>query len=215
MAIYRSNQITGELEQLTDRQIKKEIQDLTGWDTKQYQKEYDKFRNRIRNYEAVIGSVLKRPNEEFLRIIRKQETGWELNARQQGILSFTTSGTNTFKKQLQSGKVNYRLNEIATNAVIGEFKGLLEKSQITRTAYENWLDEVIGQEPLKDNKGRIIKDLTNKPIMVDILRSSRVTPQEINKFLSGQAKDLHRRQAAELASNEAYYKTHKRKANTD
>ena len=51
MAIIRYK--TGEV--LTPKQVKAEIQSMKGWTTAQYQKEYDKFRNKVRNYETLSG----------------------------------------------------------------------------------------------------------------------------------------------------------------
>lgn len=51
MAIIRYK--TGEI--LTPKQVKAEIQAIKGWTTAQYQREYDKFRNKVRNYETLSG----------------------------------------------------------------------------------------------------------------------------------------------------------------
>lgn len=44
---------TGEV--LTPKKVKAEIQAIKGWTTQQYQREYDKFRNKVRNYETLSG----------------------------------------------------------------------------------------------------------------------------------------------------------------
>ena len=51
MAIIRYK--TGEI--LTPKQVKAEIQAMKGWTTEQYNREYDKFRNKVRNYETLSG----------------------------------------------------------------------------------------------------------------------------------------------------------------
>lgn len=47
---------------LTARQQKRYVQELTGWSTEQYNKEYDKLRNRVRAYERATGAPKGRYN---------------------------------------------------------------------------------------------------------------------------------------------------------
>lgn len=47
---------------LTARQQKAYVQSITGWTTAQYNKEYDKLRNRVRNYERATGAPKGRYN---------------------------------------------------------------------------------------------------------------------------------------------------------
>lgn len=51
---------------LTDRQIKIQIQEITGWSTSEYQKKYDIIRNRLRNYQKVTGTHKEERVNEFI-----------------------------------------------------------------------------------------------------------------------------------------------------
>lgn len=49
--------IHGEKVELTARQVKSEIMRIRGWDTNEYQRQYDVLRNKLRAYEAFQRSV--------------------------------------------------------------------------------------------------------------------------------------------------------------
>lgn len=212
MAIKRVDMETGEIISLSDRDIKAEVQELTGWDTAQYQREYDKFRNRLRNYEKAIGvRTGRRANEEFLRIQRKQYSGEELTAEQKAITQFTTAGTRQFLESVQRNRISSKQRANAFYGLTGErvlspdsvssfsggkFAGLVQKSETTRTNLLNYLNEVVRVEEVKEN-GQLIEN--------PIYRYQVATPADINKFLGRQAKELHQRQRREIEANRAYY----------
>lgn len=60
--IYK--QIKGERVELTARQVKAEIMSIRGWTSEEYQREYDKLRNKLRAYEAFEKSRLPQ-GEQF------------------------------------------------------------------------------------------------------------------------------------------------------
>lgn len=217
MAIIRTDLETGEILQMTDREIKAEVQNITGWTTSQYQKEYDKFRNRLRNYEATIGAKTpKRPNEEFLRILRKQSSGRELTAEQNAYLKQTSAGTRIYNSQVAAGKVSRTQTRIANAALLGvkqfeqriltdadimsftggKFSNMVQASPTIKNELKNWLNEVVSTETIKV-KGETL----TKPIY----RYETAQPKDINDFLSKQAKDLHRWQKNTYNSNKSYY----------
>ena len=181
MAIYKTDRETGEIIRLTNAQIKAEIQLRTGWSTAQYQKEYDKLRNKLRNYEATIGQ--KQPgavNEELFKIVTNERTTG-LTERQKAIQQFTSATTGNFRERVSAGKVSARQQSIAIDGLIeGSFRGLLSRSETARQEFEKW----------KRDK---------------IAKGETVSAREVNKFLGKQAKDLHRRQKAEYEANRAYY----------
>lgn len=217
MAIIRTDLETGEILQMTDREIKAEVQNITGWDTKQYQKEYDKFRNRLRNYESTIGAQTpKRANEEFLRIIRKQSAGRALTAEQNAYLKITSAGTKSYARKVKAGKVTKAQNRIANAALLGvnqfgdrqltesdimnftggRFSNMVQSSPTIKKELREWLNDIVGYETIRENGQKV-----DKPIY----RYETATPADINKFLSGQAKDLHRWQRNTYNSNKGYY----------
>ena len=215
--ITKIDQQTGEIIVLTDSEIKAEIMQLQGFtDNKQYQKEYDKLRNRVRNYQTLTGSRKNlRVNEIMLRIARRTSQGQKLTPEQEAITKTTSAGTAAFRRQFELNKVSQRQQAIARSGVLGAFSGLIEKSPTTRNNLNNWLDEVIGTEIAKDDKGRTIYDDDGDVVTIEVLRSARVTAKELQDFLALQAKDLHRRQKAEMSSNRRFYEGHSMKPGTD
>ena len=199
MPIYNTDLETGEITRLSNAEIKAQIQAATGWSTKQYQQEYDKLRNKLRNYEATIGQ--KKPgavNEELFKIVTRQQTTG-LTERQQAILSYSSASTAGFKKKVEAGKISARLQNIAIDSLIdGNFRGLINKSEITRTEFEKWKNEIVNTvtEIAPDGK-KITRNITRV--------EAGITAKEINKFLGGQAKELHKRQKRELESNRALH----------
>lgn len=199
MAIYNTDLETGEITRLSNAEIKAQIQAATGWSTKQYQKEYDKLRNKLRNYEATIGK--KKPgavNEELFKIVTRQQTTG-LTERQQAILNYSSASTASFKEKVQAGKISDRLQDIAIDSLVDDtFRGLLNKSEASRREFENWKNKVVKTETVIAPDGKkITRKITRK--------EAGITASEINKFLSGQAKDLHNRQRREYNNNRAYY----------
>lgn len=202
MPIYNTDLETGEIMRLSNAQIKAQIQAQTGWTTKQYQKEYDKLRNKLRNYEATIGQKnTGAVNEELYKIVTRQQTTG-LTMRQQTILNFTSGSTKTFRENVQANRISDRLQNIAIDSLIdGNFKDLLNKSDTTRREYESWKNEIVEYRTLKTPDGKTITQGITR-------NEAGITAKDINKFLSGQAKNLHSRQRREYRNNKAYYDEH-------
>lgn len=199
MAVQK--RIDGKLTTLSDRQIKAEVQRLTGWTNTEYNKQYDVYRNKVRNYERTIGAEKGsiKANEEFYRTIRKESDGYPLTPQQEAIKTFTSASTSSYSKMLNlGGKGAQRAEASALISLTGEtviggvdpdgviipagyeggtFSGLLSKSAKTREAWEKYVKS----------------------------RKTPITAEQANKFLSNQAKALHKRQARELERNRALY----------
>lgn len=83
--------------QLTDRQIKREIQELTGWSASKYQKNYDLIRNRLRNYQTVTGTHKEERVNEFIYKVEmaKKKYGKDYTPSDYvaGVMGFTASST--------------------------------------------------------------------------------------------------------------------------
>lgn len=68
--------------------LKQRTMKLTGWTSSQYDKEYDKLRNKTRTYEKAIGSSRKRNVSQILYYTQKaQRAGQRISAERQAILS--------------------------------------------------------------------------------------------------------------------------------
>ena len=74
--------------------LKQRTMKLTGWTSEQYNKEYDKLRNRTRAYERAIGSSQKRNVSQILYYTQKaQKTGSRISTERQAILSTPSIST--------------------------------------------------------------------------------------------------------------------------
>lgn len=215
--IIRTDPWTGAIKNMTDKEIKAEIMELKGYTTAEYQKAYDRLRNRVRNYETITGAKKGniKVNELMLRIARREATGEQLTPQQQAITELTSASPATFRKSYELNKVSQAQEAIARTGVLGTYGGLINKSATTKKALDDYLNEVIAREPMRDNGGRVVYDDNGNVIMVDVLRSARVTAEELDKFLRRQAADLHRRQQAEIENNKSFYSRKRMKPGTD
>lgn len=80
---------------LTNKQIKAEIMSARGWTSEQYSREYDKFRNRYKNYEIVTGDKISRPANELLFLKTKAETARGANYRPSQLIQAIESTPST------------------------------------------------------------------------------------------------------------------------
>lgn len=180
----------GRIKTLTAKEVKAENMRLLGLSgaegTKEYQKIYDRYRLRVRNYEKLIGATKPRNvAEQLYSELRRESLGMELTAEQQAIRATSSASTGAFGRRVaaeeaRSGEEGYTRSttfEAAANALTGGvFAGLIEKSEKTRNA--------------------LIEYLNDHP---------QASPAEINALLKAQAKSLHERQRAAYAANRAVY----------
>lgn len=123
---------------LTARQQAAKVREWTGWSVQQYQKEYDKLRNRVRNYERINGYKSGTINAADLlaRNARAQfyapRYGEQAKATQlyQAVMSTTSQSTG---KKI-SAKTAAKARVAALNAISERYHGLLEKSNIVQKA---------------------------------------------------------------------------------
>lgn len=100
---------------------KQAIQNLTGWTTEQYNKQYDIFRNKVRNAERQLGRSKSNVAQQFFYTLKTQKTGGTLSKFRQFIQASTSQSTG---KTTISSKATTRINEYIFN----KFGGLLETS---------------------------------------------------------------------------------------
>lgn len=218
--IRGTNPKTGRVEALNNKQIKAEILELTGWTSTEYEKQYSIYRNKLRNYETITGAATKTPiNEMLLSSIRRKAFDQPLTALQAGIESTTSASTASVARAVKSNNLSARQTDLAFKAIEANYKGLMEKAHydelwIGRTVkevYEEWKNEVVGVDFLRDSKGYVIYDeITGYPTKVEILRSSKISPADVEKFFRDTANALHQRQAREYSTNEAKYGKNRR-----
>lgn len=100
---------------------KQAIQNLTGWTTEQYNKQYDIFRNKVRNAERQLGRSKSNVAQQFFYTLKTQKTGGTLSKFRQFIQASTSQSTG---KTTISPKAATRINEY----IVGKFGGLIETS---------------------------------------------------------------------------------------
>lgn len=110
--------------------LKQRTMKLTGWTSEQYNKEYDKLRNRTRAYEKATGSTRKRDVAQVLFYTKKAEkTGSRLSTERKAILSTPS---------ISSGKeLSQRTLSRIQNAELSRFSGLAENN----TAFAYIIDD--------------------------------------------------------------------------
>ena len=101
---------------------KQDILKLTGWTTEKYNKEYDKLRNQVRNYQKTIGGVKRNVSFElFLRERnRKNPLKYELSGRFE---LYKLVGSQSTGRQLSNRKVQEFYFEM-----LDSFSGFIQSS---------------------------------------------------------------------------------------
>lgn len=100
---------------------KQAIQNLTGWTTEQYNKQYDIFRNKVRNAEKQLGRSKSNVAQQFYYTLKTQKTGGTLSKFRQFIQASTSQSTG---KTTISPKASKRINDY----IVVKFGGLIETS---------------------------------------------------------------------------------------
>lgn len=120
---------TGEV--LSDRQIKSAIMSANGWTSAQYQKEYDKLRNRVRNYEQTTGTASTgkiKVNELLYQTSKAQKRyggAYKPSKLVQGILATPSTGTGVVQRHGVSKKAFARIE----SSVLGAFTKFVQASR--------------------------------------------------------------------------------------
>lgn len=200
MPVYRTDN-SGNYIQLSDKEIKKFIQDFTNLDNRGYQKLYDNLRNRLRNYQIITGSTSKiRVNELLYRALTRVKNGQEFTAQQMAIFNTTSQSTGTTRRQLESGTLNPSQKRLALEGIVNEFNNLIQKAPTVKKNYSEWLAEIVNIESIADPEtGEIIEQRI-------ITRGDIVTPSEVREFLNKEAEAMHLRQQTLYDANKKAYK---------
>ena len=101
---------------------KQDILKLTGWSTEKYNKEYDKLRNQVRNYQKTIGGIKRNVSFElFLRERnRKNPLKYELSGRFE---LYKLVGSQSTGRQLSTRKIHELYFEM-----LDSFSGFIQSS---------------------------------------------------------------------------------------
>lgn len=131
---------TGEV--LTPKKVKAEIQAIKGWTTQQYQREYDKFRNKVRNYETLSGVEKGKYNVQDLFYEKtKAEKRYGANYRPSTLLAAInrTSSTSTGRVK----RIGDELTGISKNAQARELESIKTSfAELIKKNYNGVADKV-------------------------------------------------------------------------
>lgn len=121
---------------LTAREIKKRVMSATGWNSEQYQKQYDILRNKTRNYERATGSKTQIKVNELLyqqtAAQKKYGAAYKPSRLVRGILTTPSASTGVVQRRGVSAATERRLE----TQILGEFRGFIQKSTEARRVVE-------------------------------------------------------------------------------
>lgn len=213
---------------LSDREIKAEIMNRLGLnphsvaDNKTYKRLYDVQRLRTVNYnrQQMLETPI-RANENWLRTLRRQQSGEQLTAHQAGILSTSSQNTAAYARRIERGD-----QSITDQGILNlerQYHGLLTQNTLgLEKQYEEFRTEkVVVTQNLVDKHGEIIAIYTlsegeappeqlpkgarlEPPFTERIIRKDQ-SIQDVKGFLESLADQLHAYQDARLGSNRGLY----------
>lgn len=137
--IFRGNK------ELTASEVKSFIMQQRGWTSQEYQKEYDKLRNRVRNlesYQRAQGVSVPKQNVSAI-LYREAKAMKTYGARYtpsqeiERLRSFTSVSTGRFK----AADVSARLTQSQKAYVEARFAGLMSANSAAHAIYERLKDE--------------------------------------------------------------------------
>lgn len=160
---------TGEV--LTMKKVKAEIQAIKGWTTAQYQREYDKFRNKVRNYETLSGVEKgKYKVQDLFYEKTKAEKRYGANYNPSGLLAAINRTSSSSPGRVK--RVGDELTGISQKAQAREVDAIKERfSELLKSNYNGVADKV--------------KDVTDP---AEALRILRETADDLKTYKEAEAK---------------------------
>ena len=175
--------VKGESVPVTAKEAKEFIMKQRGWTAEQYKKQYDIFKNKLRNYENYqmahgVDVKIQSPTEllyKQAKTMQREGKNYEESFAMKRIKSFSSVSSGTSKRQMEAYKEGksiyyshktyretksseYLKKDIAyRNGVIARFKGLLDGPKANSVAIE--IEQRI-KDPVKLEKA--LTDLANK-----------------------------------------------------
>lgn len=142
---------------LTDKQIRSFIMKNRGWTAKQYEKEYDKLRNRLRAYEKyqqISGAVVEKQSPASLlyfetKSMKRRGTAYKQSLEMQRIQSFPSiSSGKALSKALQNRLESFERRY--TKTTMQAFSGLIKANPTASRIAESVTNPVKREQALKD-----------------------------------------------------------------
>lgn len=145
--------------ELSSREIKQTVMKLRGWDGRQYEKEYDKLRNRLRNYEAykqAHGEKIKPQSpatilyyeSRLMRKLAREGKQYTPSYEMQRLRSFTSASTGRRARLSDRQDEAYAKRYAATT--LKQFENFIATSPVARRIVDTIKDPVKREQALKD-----------------------------------------------------------------
>lgn len=116
---------------MSAKEIKSYVMKAKGWTTEQYNKEYDKLRNRVRAYEKATGRTEKIAVNELLYTTTRAQQRYGNNYRESRLLNNIMQ-----TPSVSSGRtLSKRSEEALFERIAADFQPLIEKSKIAANIY--------------------------------------------------------------------------------
>lgn len=190
----------GKNKTLTAKEIKERTLKATGWTSEQYQREYDKLRNKVRNYERAVGESKKIAVNELLYTTqasqKKYGEAYKPSRLVRAILATPSTGTGVVQRQ----GVSARTQRTLERQIMGEFAGFTSKTTEGARIKELYERQKGGQlageiamlreklsQALEAGEPELAEDLANQ---IRELESAPKNIAELKKQLTSAAKSL-------------------------
>lgn len=161
----------GQRVELSNRQVKAYIMKANNWTSKQYDKQYDIFKNKVRayeNYERMHGITTPRQSVSQLlykeaKAKQREGADYSPSIKMQRIRSFTTvSSGKAGQKALQGKRYQARRTALYMEATNKQFKGFLENNAKAQELANKITDPVKREKFLADYANKVHARIAEK-----------------------------------------------------
>lgn len=117
---------------LTARQVRQEIMRMRGWTSKEYERNYDRLRNRARNYEQITGARVENVAELLYNATVAEQRGYKSGyaplRQYRAVMATTSASTGAFARQVAAGRVSERQSTTQRELLLNEYAGLISQN---------------------------------------------------------------------------------------
>ena len=129
----------GETKKLSPKAVRAKIMEVNNWSVEEYRKNYDIFKNKLRNYEAYQEAITGKPVQRqsvaellYRQAKSKERYGkyYEESMKMKQIKSFSAVSMSQSRKQVQRASYREKITGRYTNYVVNErFEGFIKKNE--------------------------------------------------------------------------------------
>lgn len=150
--------------EMSSREVKAYIMKQNGWTSRQYDKQYDIFKNKLRayeNYERAHGVTSQRQSPTQLlykeaKAKAREGADYTPSIKMRRIRSFTSvSSGKAGQKALQGQRYQSRRAQLYEEATSKQFKGLIDSNPTAKEIAERIKDPVKREQALRDYADKI------------------------------------------------------------